>query len=403
MRHLAIRCASIAAAALFLVPAEAGATCKPPTVDWSLFPAASECVGGVLGFVEAYFHVPFPNSVGGSIPHGCEDPGACMEWVYQLPMNVAPAKGHWNAHPWGSVAPQAYDVVVFPPATGDPYGHIAMMDHMEGGTLYLMDDNWGGLHRKSCAWETGHTGYVHSTIWQPYGFFRWAALEPEPCTCTSGETQTEPCGCGTRSRSCGSCQWGDWGDCSLPDFAASLVDVSYPQALPAGEQAVVWADFRNIGTKPWPQNGLWLGALGAPDGGASALFSPADTWPAWDVTAVLDTAVVPGDIGRFTFQVTAPATPGAVIAETFQLQVPGAGLIACPGAQITPSILVLPAASGAGGAGGAGGTASAGSASGCSQAPGGTGWAWGAEMTLALLLLARARRTGRSAARLDAR
>jgi hypothetical protein len=399
MRHLALLCASIAA--VLLVPADARATaCQPPTVDWSKFPPASECVGGVIGFVNDAWGLPFPATGGHGSAQGCEALGACIEWVYQLPVNQAPEAGHWNAHPWGSVAAQAYDIAVFPPISGDAFGHIAMIDHVDGAMLWLMDDNWGGVHEKSCAWA-GHSGWVHNTDWAPYGFFRLKNLEP--CACTAGDTQTEACACGTRSRTCASCEWGDWGSCVAPDFAASVVDVSYPQSLNAGEHAVVWADFLNAGAKPWPQDGLWMDALGGPDGGASALFSPADAWPAWNVTAVLGTQVMPGDVGRFTFEVTAPATPGAVVAETFQLQVPGAGLVTCPAADITPSILILPAASGAGGSNGAGGAepaASAGSApGGCSQVPSGTGWAWGAEMTLALLMLARARRTGRRVAR----
>jgi hypothetical protein len=390
-------------AAALLVPAAAGATtCQPPTVSWGNFPTAYECVGGVLGFVSAEWGLPFPATGGHAAAQGCAALGACIEWVYQLPMVQVPEKGNWNAHPWGSVAAQAYDVAVFPPIPGDTSGHIAMIDHVDGAELWLMDDNWGDLHEKSCAWEAGHTGWVHSTTWKPYGFFRLKKLEP--CGCKAGETQTEACGCGTRTRTCASCEWGDWGSCVPPDFAASLVDVSYPQALPAGEQAAVWAEFRNAGAKTWPEDGVWLGALGAPDGGASALFSAADAWPAWDVTAVLDTQVLPGDVGRFSFAVTAPPTPGAVVAETFQLQVPGAGFITCPAAAITPSILVLPAASGAGGSGGAGGAASPGSAGGCSQVPSGTGWAWGAEVTtLALLFLARARRAGRAVARVGSR
>ena len=145
-----------------------------------------------------------------------------------------------------------------------------------------------------------------------------------------------------------------------------------------------------------------MGARGGPDGGVSAFFSPANGWPAWNVTAVLGAPVAPGDVGRFVFDVTAPDTPGEVIAETFQLQTPDGELISCPNGEVEPSIFVLPGEPGAGGAGGAGGSrnadggapsaASTGSSSGCSYAPTDGTWGWSAEMTFAFLGLARARR-----------
>jgi hypothetical protein len=393
MRNLALFSASIAA--VLLAPAVAGATCEPPSVSWANFPSAPQCVGGVIGFVANQWGIAFPPTGGHPTNGNCWATGACMYWVDQLPM----PSGHWNAHSWGSVAAQTYDIAVFPPIAGDPYGHVAVIDHVVGNTLWLMDDNWDGLNEKACAWE-GHSGWVHSATWQPYGFFRLKSLEP--CGCKAGDTQTEDCACGTRSRTCESCSWSDWGSCTLPDYAATVVDMSAPQTLRAGETGTIWADFQNVGTAPWSKNGIWMGALGDP-GGKSPLFSSTDTWPAWNVSAVLGTAVPPGDVGRFSFDVTAPAKPG-VVDETFQLQVPGGSFITCPAAEITPSIQILPSLAGAGGGAGSGGAAAGapdgdGSPGGCSQAPSGTGWAWGAEITLALLLLARARR----AVRVDAR
>jgi surface antigen len=178
-----------------------------------------------------------------------------------------------------------------------------------------------------------------------------------------------------------------------PDYAATLVDVSYPPMLGVGERAFIWADFRNDGAAVWAKDGVWLGAHGASEGQPSALFA-ADTWSAWNVPTVLDRPVAPGEIGRFAFEVTGPATPGAVIDEQFELRLPGGTFIHCPSTAIAAKIRIIPAANGAGGAGGAPAAASTGPGSpgGCSQAPSSTGVAGAASLSLALLLLANRRR-----------
>jgi MYXO-CTERM domain-containing protein len=167
--------------------------------------------------------------------------------------------------------------------------------------------------------------------------------------------------------------------------------------LRSGEHAVIWADFRNDGSEAWTPHGIWLVAHGADDGQASALFMP-EAWPAWDVAATLAQPVPPGEIGRFAFEIVGPEKAGAEIAERFQLQVPGGELIACPKAEITPTIRVLPAAAGAGGAGGAGGAPDDGARvvnGGCSQAPSEGGYPWSAAFGISLLGLALTRRTRR--------
>jgi hypothetical protein len=376
-----------------LVAPAARAACAPPVASWGDFPVARECVGGVIGWVaNRYQGLKFANAYSLPSRDGCPYDGACMEWVANLPDPAV-----WNRHDWGSVPPQAYDIVVWPAGPIGSAGHIAAIDSVRNGVLYVMDDNWLNKGEKSCVWGGEPSGYVHSITLTPYGFFRRKV--DEPCICKQGETQTESCGgCSSHTRTCEGCGWTDWSACVPADYAASVVDLSSPQALGAGSRGTIWADFRNIGARPWPKDGIWLGALGPADGGASALFSPEDRWPAWDVTAVLGAPVEPGDVGRFAFDVTAPATAGAVIAESFQLQVPGGGFITCADAEISTSILVLPGAAGGGGAGGewsAGGAppaVSGGSSGGCSLAPTNARCAWVAELALGFLALACARR-----------
>ncbi|APR87628.1 Type IV fimbrial biogenesis protein PilY1 [Minicystis rosea] len=175
-----------------------------------------------------------------------------------------------------------------------------------------------------------------------------------------------------------------------PPYAATLVDISYPQVLRSGEHATIWADFRNDGAEAWTHDGIWLVAHGAEDGGASVFFQP-EVWPAWDVAAVVAQPVLPGEIGRFAFDIVAPTDVEGEVEETFQLQVSDGRRIGCPNAEITPKIRILPTPGNGGEGGAPDDAATAKLASGCSQSPAGAGSA-GFGLAVALFMMARARR-----------
>ena len=125
-----------------------------------------------------------------------------------------------------------------------------------------------------------------------------------------------------------------------PDYAAELVDLSYPLALAAGASSTAWADLRNVGALSWPSHNVWLGALGSADGGPSALYEPG-LWPAYDVAAVLDEDVAPGAIGRFAFQIVTPSSPGLKVVESFRLGDADGNFMACPRTDFTLTIQTL--------------------------------------------------------------
>lgn len=357
----------------------------------------------------------------------------------------------WAGH--ASVDPD-YDILSYPVvgsiATRDlgTYGHVAWVVAVNGNTVTVTEENCcdtcaGGMRTWNYSAGYFNSGYVvrHGVTCQ----CQPGATESQACGDCGTRTRTcEP-----------SCSWGGWGGCGGPDpgggnvvcdtgatgpcaegrlrcvegnttckplvspsaevcdgvdndcngavddghppvgdnvppLAATLVDVSHPQTLRSGERASIWADFRNVGSEPWPRDGLWLVAHGGPEGGASALFDP-QSWPAWNVPAVLEDPVSPGEIGRFVFEVVGPDEAGMEIEERFQLALPGSDLLSCPEADITTRIRVLPALSDAG-AGGARDIES--STGGCAAAPTPPRGLSGALLGIstALLLLARRRR-----------
>jgi hypothetical protein len=371
------------------------------------------------------------NVCGGGNIYPCCYPsdGNCTWWAWEA------ACRHWqiafpnwgNANTWASNASlnPLVDVIGFPlqgsiaTSTAGGFGHVAWVEAVNGGSVTVSEE--------ACHDSTGNPGgYSVGNSSIAYFDSGFVVLHGAACPCKDGDTQTEACSCGSHVRTCNACAWGEWGTCKgppevcdgvdndcngqtdegnpqgfgpdLPDYAATLVDISYPRMLHSGERGEVWAEFRNSGAKAWPDHGIWLGALGAASGGASALFT-AGAWPAWNVPSRLEGQVLPGEVGRFVFEVTAPDQPGVEITEKFQLEVPGGAFIACPSAEIATTIQVVSGTVGAG-AGGGGGAAPTGTlhrslSGGCSHAPYRDGSAAGAGLTLALVLLARSRRTHR--------
>lgn len=213
------------------------------------------------------------------------------------------------------------------------------------------------------------------------------------------------CDCGSRSRTCsGGCGWGDWSacagpdpepkDCSTgadgvcsaglercvagcltcvqavepsaeicdgldnncngsvddganvladglaPDFAAEIVDFGFPQTIRAGERSPVWILVRNLGEMRWEPGEIWLATIAAERERPSPL-QDRDSWPAWDVAAVVENAVNPGETSLIEFFVATSELDGTHY-ETFRLTDPAGSPIACP----TPAVTVAVHANG---------------------------------------------------------
>jgi hypothetical protein len=159
-------------------------SCGPSEGNWADFPEGNgtqQCVAGVDIFYQAKFGAHIPPASGSY--GNCAYEGACNIWANPADR---PSSAVWERHDWGSEEAQTYDLVVFPPVGGDPWGHIASVDHMSGGTLYVMDSNWGETGRKAvCVHTVG--GYV------PYGFYRLKALAAPPPKPVKGSLDSASC------------------------------------------------------------------------------------------------------------------------------------------------------------------------------------------------------------------
>jgi len=67
--------------------------------------------------------------------------------------------------------PQLFDMMVYPPDGSNHWGHVAVVDHVSGGQVFVMDDNYEGpLNAGQKA------GCPHTVSWPAYGFYRLKIL-----------------------------------------------------------------------------------------------------------------------------------------------------------------------------------------------------------------------------------
>jgi MYXO-CTERM domain-containing protein len=95
-------------------------------------------------------------------------------------------------------------------------------------------------------------------------------------------------------------------------YKSSWVAQSYPGsgvlAIEAGAVVPVWIDMKNEGTLPWNVGEVFLGTAAPRDG--ECVFAGPD-WPAKNRASSIDAVTPPGAVGRFSFSVKAPSTPGS--------------------------------------------------------------------------------------------
>ena len=125
-----------------------------------------------------------------------------------------------------------------------------------------------------------------------------------------------------------------------PDFAARLVDFSFPGMLAPGEEAAAWVMFENVGIESWQAGQIAL-AVTESSGQISDLL-PQGEWPAWNIAAVGSDFTAPGAITCLEFAVEAPENPGALIIEEFRLKTSAGIELRCPSPAVQLRIAVGP-------------------------------------------------------------
>ncbi len=94
-----------------------------------------------------------------------------------------------------------------------------------------------------------------------------------------------------------------------PSYAAHYVGQSYPASMVAGSTAIAWAEYMNDGTATWSHAGTRLGTQG-PQDRCSPFFENGNWLSCSRPSDVDQSAVSTGQVGRFTFILRAPMTPG---------------------------------------------------------------------------------------------
>ncbi len=88
-----------------------------------------------------------------------------------------------------------------------------------------------------------------------------------------------------------------------PEWGASYVAQHYPAEMASGDCMEVWIDYLNEGTEAWQPGETFLGTT-EPRDRESAFVD--DAWTGASRPATVDATTAPGEVGRFTFTLSAP-------------------------------------------------------------------------------------------------
>jgi MYXO-CTERM domain-containing protein len=122
-----------------------------------------------------------------------------------------------------------------------------------------------------------------------------------------------------------------------PALAARRLDAAFPAVLLPGERGTAWVVFENVGQEAWPAGGLWLAAQAPREGVPSALRDP-ERWPAYDVAAVLDHDVLPGEVAGLELSLRLDPAASAAVTERFFLATADGRTVRCPAADLVVSL-----------------------------------------------------------------
>lgn len=209
----------------------------------------------------------------------------------------------------------------------------------EAGKVYqCVDENYLAWHvscMNSCSIGLEHEGYAASSS-HPQALYdasalcvrdicnRWGIPKSRfhpSCTCCGsgicGHIDVTTCCCGTHTDPGNGWNWTYYisqiqGAPPAPTWAASYKAQSYPSTMTAGSTATAWVEYTNTGTGTWTHDNTRLGTTDPQD--RSSPFYNAGNWISPNrPTDVDQSSVGPGAVGRFTFILKAPTTPGTYV------------------------------------------------------------------------------------------
>lgn len=142
--------------------------------NWSKFPDGEQCLAAIQMFYPARFGASVPYA-GTEWKGACGPHGACHIWLDKIP-----DPDEWERIPNdGKHLPTTYDMIVYPPSGGNIWGHIASVDHVEGKTIYVMDDNYVAHEKKASK--------PHTVSEKPYGWYHLKKLGPAGPVVSGGD------------------------------------------------------------------------------------------------------------------------------------------------------------------------------------------------------------------------
>ncbi len=122
-------------------------------------------------------------------------------------------------------------------------------------------------------------------------------------------------------------------------YSAQFVAQSFPRYMAVGQPVTAWVDVKNTGGATWYQSGLNPVRLGTSQPlDRTSPFYTAGNWINGSRPAALSqTSLAPGQVGRFTFVLTPPAS-GGTFNESYQVMVEGKTWLSQPAINFTVSV-----------------------------------------------------------------
>jgi len=132
-----------------------------------------------------------------------------------------------------------------------------------------------------------------------------------------GHIDITRCCCGTHTDPGNGWNWTYYiqqvtGTPPTPEYAASYNAQSYPSSMVAGSTATAWVEYKNNGTATWTHGNTRLGTS-SPQDRSSPFYNSGNWIGANRPTDVDQSSTAQGAIGRFTFILKAPSTPGTYV------------------------------------------------------------------------------------------